>query len=108
MPNSDGLEYLRVCVLRAVQAVDAAGTVRFQQTKPAMLWDLKPCDIGNSLSGLQCQLRYWDSMTEDARVKATFERPLAGELGLAGGPQVHAGSCWRYSRRRSALLIPVG
>jgi hypothetical protein len=26
---------------------------------PSMLRDLKPCDIGNSLSGPQCQLGYW-------------------------------------------------
>jgi hypothetical protein len=33
---------------------------------PTMLRDLKPCDIGNSISGPQCQLRYWDSMTPEA------------------------------------------
>jgi hypothetical protein len=37
---------------------------------PTMLRDLKPCDIGNSLSGPQCQLRYWDAMTEAARSEA--------------------------------------
>jgi hypothetical protein len=46
--------------------------VRFGPDKPmpTMLRDLKPCDIGNSLSGLQCQLRYWDSMTPEARAEA--------------------------------------
>ena len=37
---------------------------------PTMLRDLKPCNIGNSLSGPQCQLRYWDSMTPEARAEA--------------------------------------
>jgi hypothetical protein len=37
---------------------------------PSMLWDLKPCDIGNSLSGPRCQLGYWDRMTDQARAKA--------------------------------------
>ena len=37
---------------------------------PTMLRDLKPCDIGNSLSGPQCQLRYWDRMTPQARAEA--------------------------------------
>ena len=37
---------------------------------PSMLRDLKPCDIGNSFSGPQCQLGYWDSMTPEARAEA--------------------------------------
>ena len=37
---------------------------------PSMLRDLKPCDIGNSLSGPQCQLGYWDRMCEAARAEA--------------------------------------
>jgi hypothetical protein len=37
---------------------------------PTMLRDLKPCDIGDSLSGPQCQLRYWDSMTDERRGEA--------------------------------------
>ena len=37
---------------------------------PTMLRDLKPCNIGNSLSGPQCQLKYWDNMTPDARAEA--------------------------------------
>ena len=32
---------------------------------PTMLRDPKPCDVGNSLSGPQCQLRYWDAMTDE-------------------------------------------
>jgi hypothetical protein len=43
---------------------------------PTMLRDLKPCDIGNSLSGLQCQLRYWDSMTAEARAEANAKGGL--------------------------------
>jgi hypothetical protein len=37
---------------------------------PSMLRDLKPCNIGNSLSGPQCQLGYWDAMTPEARAPA--------------------------------------
>jgi hypothetical protein len=68
---------LAVPPLRAVQTDDAAGAVRPRQghafpdkVMPSMLRDLKPCDVGNSLSGPQCQLRYWDSMTEEARAEA--------------------------------------
>lgn len=43
---------------------------------PTMLRDLKPCAIGNSLSGPQCQLRYWDAMTLDARAEATAKGGL--------------------------------
>lgn len=43
---------------------------------PTMLRDLKPCDIGNSLSGPQCQLRYWDSMTPEARAEASSKGGL--------------------------------
>jgi hypothetical protein len=42
----------------------------FYKVMPSMLGDLKPCDIGGSTSGQQCQLRYWDSMTDAARVEA--------------------------------------
>jgi hypothetical protein len=51
---------------------------RFGSDKPmpTMLRDLKPCDIGNSLSGAQCQLRYWDSMTAEARDEATAKGGL--------------------------------
>jgi hypothetical protein len=38
---------------------------------PSMLRDLKPCNIGNSLSGPQCQLGYWDRMSDAARAEAT-------------------------------------
>jgi hypothetical protein len=37
---------------------------------PSTLRDLKPCSIGNSLSGPRCQLRYWDSMTPEVRAEA--------------------------------------
>jgi len=37
---------------------------------PTMLRGLKACDVGNSLSGPQCQLRYWDSMTPERRSEA--------------------------------------
>ena len=37
---------------------------------PTMLRDLKPCDFGGGTSGPQCQLRYWDSMTAEARSEA--------------------------------------
>jgi hypothetical protein len=37
---------------------------------PSMLRDLKPCNIGGGTSGPQCQLRYWDSMTAEARSEA--------------------------------------
>lgn len=37
---------------------------------PSMLRDLKPCNIGNSLSGPQCQLGYWDRMTSEGRAEA--------------------------------------
>ena len=37
---------------------------------PSMLRDLKPCNIGGGTSGPQCQLRYWDSMTPEARAEA--------------------------------------
>jgi hypothetical protein len=37
---------------------------------PSMLRDLKPCKIGNRLSGPQCQLGYWDRMTNAARAEA--------------------------------------
>jgi hypothetical protein len=37
---------------------------------PSMLRDLKPCDIGNALSGPQCQLGYWDRMTDTAQAEA--------------------------------------
>ena len=45
---------------------------RFGPDKPmtTMLRDLKLCNIGNSLSGPQCQLRYWNSMTPEARAEA--------------------------------------
>jgi len=43
---------------------------------PTMLRDLKPCEIGNSLSGAQCQLRYWDSMTAEAQAEATAKGGL--------------------------------
>jgi hypothetical protein len=38
---------------------------------PTMLRDLKPYNIGGGTSGPQCQLRYWDSMTPDARAEAS-------------------------------------
>ena len=41
-----------------------------EKVMPSMLRDLKPCDVGNSLSGPQCQLRYWNSMTPEARAEA--------------------------------------
>ena len=46
--------------------------MRFGPDKPmpTMLRDLKPCNDGNSLSGPQCQLRYFDSMTPEARAEA--------------------------------------
>ena len=44
---------------------------------PTMLRDLKLCDIGGATSGPQCQLRYWDSMTGEAR---------AGAIGRDGLP----------------------
>jgi hypothetical protein len=37
---------------------------------PSLLADMKPCAIGGSTSGPQCQLRYWDSMTDQARAEA--------------------------------------
>jgi hypothetical protein len=37
---------------------------------PSMLGDLKPCSIGCGISGQQCQLRYWDAMTDAARAEA--------------------------------------
>jgi hypothetical protein len=37
---------------------------------PSMLRDLKPCNIGNSLSGPQCQLGYFDRMTDAALAEA--------------------------------------
>jgi len=37
---------------------------------PTILGGLKPCDAGNSLSGPQCQLRYWDSMAPEVRAEA--------------------------------------
>jgi hypothetical protein len=37
---------------------------------PSMLPELKPCSIGGGTSGPQCQLRYWDSMTAEARAEA--------------------------------------
>ena len=45
---------------------------RFGSDKPmpTMLRDLKPCEVGNSLSGPQCQLRHRESMTPDARAEA--------------------------------------
>jgi hypothetical protein len=43
---------------------------------PSMLGDLKPCGIGGSTSGLQCQLRYWDSMTPEARAEASAKGGL--------------------------------
>jgi hypothetical protein len=51
----------------------AAVLARFGHEKPmpTMLRDLKPCDVGNSLSGPQCQLRYWDSMTAETRADAS-------------------------------------
>jgi hypothetical protein len=46
---------------------------------PTMLRDLKPCDIGDSLSGPQCQLRYWDCMTGRAS-RSYGQGWIAGEL----------------------------
>jgi hypothetical protein len=43
---------------------------------PSMLRDLNPCDVGNSLSGPQCQLRYWDSMTPEVRAEASAKGGL--------------------------------
>jgi hypothetical protein len=37
---------------------------------PTMLRDLKPCNVGGRTSGPQCQLRYWDAMTPEARAEA--------------------------------------
>jgi hypothetical protein len=37
---------------------------------PSMLRDLKPCNIGNSLSGPQCQLGSWDRMMSEGRAEA--------------------------------------
>ena len=45
---------------------------------PSMLRDLKPCNIGNSLSGPQCLLGYWDRMTDAARAEAVAK--IAREL----------------------------
>ena len=42
---------------------------------PTMLRDLKPCNIGNSLSGPQCQL---DAMTPEARAEARAKGGLPG------------------------------
>jgi hypothetical protein len=38
--------------------------------RPTMLANLKACNVGNSLSGPQCQMRYWDSMTPGAQAEA--------------------------------------
>ena len=56
---------------------------------PTMLPDLKPYNIGGGTSGPQCQLRYWDSMTPDARAEASAK---ASSFALAPNGQ---GSGWR-------------
>jgi hypothetical protein len=63
---------------RFAQFKRAALLKRFGPDKvmPSMLRDLKPCDIGNSFSGPQCQLRYWDSMTAEARAEASAKGEL--------------------------------
>jgi hypothetical protein len=40
---------------------------------------LKPCNIGNSLSGPQCLLAYWDAMSERRELKHRKGR-IAEEL----------------------------
>jgi hypothetical protein len=50
---------------------------------PSMLRDMKPCDIGNSLSGPQCQLCYWDAMTPEARAEAVTKGGLPKSWTLA-------------------------
>lgn len=56
--------------LRAVQAATLLKQFGADKPMPTMLRDLKPCNVGNSLSGPQCQLRYWDSITSEVRAEA--------------------------------------
>jgi hypothetical protein len=51
---------------------------------PSMLGDLKPCGLGGGTSGPQCQLRYWDAMTDAARAEATAKGGLPERWCRAG------------------------
>jgi hypothetical protein len=68
---ADGAAILPACH-RHAQFKRATLLKRFGPAKvmPSMLGDLKPCGIGGSSSGPQCQLRYWDAMTDAARSEA--------------------------------------
>jgi hypothetical protein len=57
----------RFAQFRRAKLLDRFGS---DKPMPTMLRDLKPCNVGNSLSGPQCQLRYFDSMTPKARAEA--------------------------------------
>jgi hypothetical protein len=37
---------------------------------PTLLRTLKPCNIGNGMSGPQCQLAYWDNLKPEQRAEA--------------------------------------
>jgi len=37
---------------------------------PSLLRDLKPCNLGNGMSGPQCQVAYWDSLKAERRAEA--------------------------------------
>jgi hypothetical protein len=56
---------------------------------PSMLADLKPCRIGGGTSGPQCQLRFWDAMTDEARAEAI------GMGGLPDDPEGQRGGLHR-------------
>ena len=49
---------------------EAAGALRSRQAYADDASGSEPCDIGNSLSGPQCQQRYWGRMTLETREEA--------------------------------------
>jgi hypothetical protein len=74
--HDDDPVYCRECH-RFAQFNRAKLLVQFGPGKPpTMLRDLKPCAIGNSLSGPQRQLHYWESITPEARAEANSKGGL--------------------------------
>jgi hypothetical protein len=47
-----------------------------EQPMPSLLNKLKPCNIGGTSSGPQCQLVYWDRLTAERQAAATARRGL--------------------------------